>query len=235
MILHEVRSKPMPLLVALCTCLVVGCEVHENVFSSNHEVSVVRGSAVSPWKDAQTVMRPDDADAALDGSEPLDAALADAALDGAAAAAVVDDFSEIEAPCGFRVTTLSLGGQYAPRNIGAIWIERADGTWLKTLAVWAGVRLRYLAAYRAANPTGNKVDAITSGTRQVYGDRIVGWNLADATGNIVPDGDYAVRVEITDKDATGTTFAMPFTKVGTVFMNSAPDAQYFTHAVLRCR
>jgi hypothetical protein len=133
------------------------------------------------------------------------------------------------------VTTLPLGGRYAPKNVAAIWVERTDGTWIKTLAVWAGVRLRYLTGYRRANPTGNKVDAVTSATLPAFGPRVVSWNMADAQGQEVPDGDYAVKMEVTDRDAAGQIFTFPFSKTRPPFSSTTGDTQYYTGAELRCR
>lgn len=250
MISHELRSKPIPLCIALC--LLGSCEVHETAFTQADEISVKRGSAVSAWSDAQLVVRPDHAaarnsatgDAAIEDAAAVDARVGDAASSDAASldaapttdAASADDItSGIDARCAFRVTTLSLGGRYTPKNIGAIWIERADGTWVKTLQIWAGVRLRYLTNYRRANPAGNKLDAVTSATVAMFGSHVVGWNLKDAQGNEVPDGQYAVKVEVTDRDATGQTFALPFTKTSPPFNATLPDTQYFSSVVLRCR
>ncbi|MEY4577032.1 MAG: hypothetical protein RL701_1735, partial [Pseudomonadota bacterium] len=56
----------------------------------------------------------------------------------------------------FNVTTVEQGGEYQPKNIGAIWIEDERGAWVKTLAVWAAVRQQYLYEYAAANATRNK-------------------------------------------------------------------------------
>jgi len=224
MILHELRFKPMRLWIVLYG-LLGGCQVHESVWNDDLEVEVSRGTAVIPWEDAQLVTRAD-AEASDAGSE-LDAAL-DAALDAEAD-------SSTGQRCDFRVTSLPLGGEYAPKNIGAIWIERGDGTWVKTLKVWAGIRGRYLTAYRSANKSLNKVDAVTSPTLRAFTGHLVGWNLSDVDGQEVPDGEYRVQVEVTDRDGKGETVTVPFTKTTPPFTSSVPDSEYFTDAELRCR
>ncbi|HKP62583.1 MAG TPA: DUF2271 domain-containing protein [Polyangiales bacterium] len=224
--------KPTRLSIALCLWS-GACAAHDSVGNAVRGTSVEQGRAVEPWNDAQLVVRPEDADS---DASVGDAAMSDAAVDaGSDSAAPEDETFGIDARCIFRVTTLSLGGRYAPKNIAAIWIERMEGTWVKTLAVWAGVRLRYLTAYRRANPTGNKVDAVTSATLPAFGARAVGWNLADAAGEEVREGDYVVKVEITDRDATGQTLAFPFRKPRPPFAISLPDTEYFSGAQLRCR
>jgi hypothetical protein len=250
MILHERREKPIRLCVAMCS-LFAGCEVHESLWNRDPQVTVTRGSAVATWPDAQVLMRIEDAstDAAVSDAAVSDAAVSDATIgDSAVNDATTDLDAGEDTPdamleeeddsgqrCTFRVTTLPLGGRYTPRNIGAIWIERSDGTFIKTLERWAGVRLRYLTHFRAANPTGNKVDAVTSGTLAMFRAHSVGWNLSDVNGQEVPDGDYRVQVEVTDDDKTGQTLTLPFKKTSGPFESSAPDAEHFTGVRLRCR
>ena len=234
MIWHELRLKPIPLWLALCTGS-GACELHETIWNESPQVTLTQGKAVSPWSDAQIVIR---ADAAQGDAAPSDAG-PDSSGGGADAssadAAPADPFDGIDERCVFRVTIESLGGLYAPRNIGAIWIARADGTWVKTLALWAGVRIRYLTEYRRANPTGNKVDAVTSATLSTFGDHVVGWDLDDAGGSEVPDGAYQVAVEVTDRDATGESLLVPFMKTEPPFQIMAPNADSFSQVELRCR
>jgi hypothetical protein len=111
----------------------------------------------------------------------------------------------------FSVLTKPLGGRYAPRNIGAIWIENASGGWIKTLAVWAFLRERHLTRFRSTSG-GNRVDAVTSATLSQHTTHSVSWDLRDATGAPVPDGDYRLVIETTDKDATGDSTEVAFTK-----------------------
>ena len=253
MVSHELRRKPMLLWMILFLCSsLAGCEAHETIWNEPRGVTVRPGVAITPWMDAQVLSRIEDAGATLDtdaAGSSMDAAVSDASaaqdggnLDATTAADAADADGndagvpfEVDERCEFRVTLLSLGGRYAPKNIGAVWIEHDDGNWVKTLAVWAGVRLRYLTTYRAANPTGNKVDAVTSGTLPAFGDHVLGWNLADAMGSEVPDGAYRVHVEVTDRDSNGETFTIPFTKRAPPFDVAAADGPYFSHAMLRCR
>jgi hypothetical protein len=233
MIWHELRLKPIAFWIALCAAS-GACEGHESVWNESARLTVTRGAAVSPWSDAEILERED---ASADASEP-DAALSDGGPDASAAAsdaALDDPFEGIDARCVFRVTALPLGGLYAPRNIGAIWIAHSDGTWVKTLALWAGVRIRYLTAYRQANPTGNKVDAVTSATKSMFGDHVAGWDLGDANGGEIADGDYQVVVEVTDRDATGETLTVPFMKIQPPFQITAPNTDSFSGVELRCR
>lgn len=234
MIWHEPRLKPIPLWLALCTLSSSACEIHDTIWTDPPQLSLTPGRAVSPWSDAQVLNREDaSADAASEDAAPSDAGLGSDA--SGADAAPADPFEGIDERCVFRVTLLPLGGEYGPRNIGAIWIARSDGTWVKTLALWAGVRIRYLTEYRRANPTGNKVDAVTSATKSQLGERVFGWDLEDADGAEVPDGEYQVMVEVTDRDANGERLSVPFMKTPPPFRIMVPNTDSFSDIELRCR
>jgi hypothetical protein len=110
----------------------------------------------------------------------------------------------------FTVLTKTLNGRYSPKNVGAIWIERASGEFVKTLEVWASTRARYLARWRA-EASSNKVDAVTSATLKTHVTHNASWNLTDVSRAPVAPGDYKVVVEITDHDAAGDSTEVPFT------------------------
>jgi hypothetical protein len=172
-------------------------------------------------------------DAALDGGEWRDASTADASLEN-------EDEDEdagtqqTATACTFRLTTRAQGGRYAPKNIGAIWIEREDGTWVKTLKVWAGVRLRYLTTYLKANTKRDTTDAMTSATLRQHATHEVKWNLKDAQGQVAADGDYRVRVEVTDRSGDGQLLSVPFSKSDRALKVAADDSEFFVDVELEC-
>jgi hypothetical protein len=128
----------------------------------------------------------------------------------------------------FSVLTHSQGGNYSPRNVGAIWIENSSGAFVKTLAAWAGQRLNHLTKF-AAEAADNRVDAVTSATIGSHVTHTVTWNLKDANGNPAPDGDYKVVVECTDRNSPAGAFNVAsFTKGAMPQTITVPDATYFT-------
>jgi hypothetical protein len=168
------------------------------------DVQYKLGRAVMPWEGAQQLA------ATARG-------VLDAASDGDADTDDADASQRPPEPAGpnqlrFSVTTHSQGGRYTPKNIGAIWIARADDTWIRTLEVWANERAQYLRKYRAVNPTRNAVDAVTSATLREHEQHIVVWDLRDASRTLVPDADYKVFVEVSDWDAAGKWAAFAWTK-----------------------
>jgi hypothetical protein len=113
-------------------------------------------------------------------------------------------------------TTSETGGNYAPKNIVAVWIEDERGNFVKTLLAYAVNRKTHLntweASTTAAGSPFNTVDAITGATRTSHATRSCTWNGTDVNGVLVPDGTYKVRMELTDKNATGNYSSFNFTK-----------------------
>jgi len=114
------------------------------------------------------------------------------------------------------VATSSTGGNYAPRNVLAIWIEDNSGKFVKTLLAYANTRKTHLNTWEASTTTAgsafNSVDAITGATQSTHATRTCNWNGADYTGKLMPDADYKIRMELTDKNATGNVASFTFTK-----------------------
>jgi hypothetical protein len=124
------------------------------------------------------------------------------------------------------VTTSSAGGNYAPRNILAIWIEDNSGKFVKTLLAYANSRKSHLNTWETSTTTAgsvyNTTDAVTSATQGTHGTRTCQWNGTDYKGKLMADADYRVRMELTDKNATGNIASFTFTK--------GPNAQKLTPA-----
>ena len=120
----------------------------------------------------------------------------------------------------FTVRTVSAGGNYSPKHVLAIWIEDANG-FVKTRLARANTRKQYLVKWRAAS-NYNTIDATTGATLPTHQTHTVSWNCSDLQGNELPDGDYNVYVEFTDKNGAGPFKMLTFTK--------GPDPQHLTPA-----
>jgi hypothetical protein len=114
------------------------------------------------------------------------------------------------------VSTSEAGGKYSPRNVIAIWIENEQGNFIKTLLVYANKRKTHLnnwqASTAAVGSEYNKIDAISGATKSSHTTRNCSWDGTDYTGLIVADGKYYIRMELTDKNATGNNSSFLFTK-----------------------
>ena len=109
------------------------------------------------------------------------------------------------------VNTTQVGGQYAPANVVAVWIEGPSpaannpGPFVKTIGRWAGQRAVHLVAWRAKAGI-NDADAVSGATRADHSQRLtIEWDLKDKLGNLVPDGLYTVRMETADQSSSTTT------------------------------
>jgi len=120
-------------------------------------------------------------------------------------------------------TSATTGGTYIPRNVEAIWIQNSSGQFVKSLLVYAAARIGELTNWNTSS-AGNKVDAITGATQSSHGVRTCSWNGTNVSGVVVADGTYTLKMELTDKNATGN--------VGTFTFVKGPAAQTQTPAAV---
>lgn len=120
----------------------------------------------------------------------------------------------------FTIRTVTAGGNYSPKHVLAIWVEDVNG-FVKTRKAMANQRKQYLYTWKAASDY-NVVDAITGSTLTSHQTHTITWDCTDLDGEIVPDGDYVVWAEFTDKHAQGPLYNITFTK--------GPDSQSMTPA-----
>ena len=129
------------------------------------------------------------------------------------------------------VTTVTANGNYSPRNVGAIWIARDNGAFVKTLAVWARQRISRLTMWNSttsqAGLSGNTVDAITGATLSNHQTHKVSWNCTDTSKQAVDDGAYRVYFEMTDRNGAGPNTFVSFTKGPMPFDLAPPDQNNF--------
>ena len=119
------------------------------------------------------------------------------------------------------VITSSTGGNYAPRNVVAIWVENSAGTFVKTLTVYAQDRKYDLTNWQSISG-GNSVDAVIGATQSNFGTIYGSWNGTDSKGTAVADGIYRLCMELTDKSSGGNFSFFNFTK-GPVAESQSPS------------
>jgi hypothetical protein len=129
-----------------------------------------------------------------------------------------------------------IGAQYDPDHVMVIWVQDGSGNFVKTLKVCANKRLGHLNAWEAnceaAGLRRDRTDAITGATISAPSvHNGIPWNCTDTNGNLVADGTYRVRVEMTSNNGTGpitSSTLLQFTK-GTSPVTMAPaDEGFFT-------
>jgi len=113
--------------------------------------------------------------------------------------------NEDSGPLTITATTTDNGGEYAPHNAVAVWIEKADGTFVKTIQRWSSSRTGFLIAWGQKAGTGD-ADAVSGATRRDHTKPLtIHWSLRDRMQQIVPDGTYTIRMEMADTNAISAT------------------------------
>lgn len=136
----------------------------------------------------------------------------------------------------FSVKTVSNGATYSPKNVLAIWIKDASGSFVISRKVMANQRKQHLVKWMASSGN-NSVDAITGSTLSNHTTHTVSWDCRDLQGNLVVDGDYQVWVEYTSRNSAsggqpGPSYSYTFTK-GTEIVNPViPNETYFINISL---
>lgn len=186
-----------------------------------------------PWYEVEDAAPPSDSeDLAADQASPVD--LATPSPQDLSSLTDMPDLSSMPQKCTLdvTVTTVTPGGKYSPRNIGAIWVSDDGDRFIRTLNVWADRRAKYLKRWNdttsAAKVPANRTDAISSATKSTHGIRGGTWNCTDLTSTPVPDGTYKICFELTDYDGTGPSDCVSFTKSATAFSLTPPDVRSFT-------
>jgi len=125
-------------------------------------------------------------------------------------------FSQTNGTLTVTTTTSESGGPYKPKNIVAIWIEDGSGNFVKTLLAYAEERKKHLTAWKASTTAAgspyNRVDAVTGATRNSHSEQVCTWNGKNFNQTLVADGEYKVKMELTDRNGTGNSAVFSFTK-----------------------
>lgn len=141
-------------------------------------------------------------------------------------------------PCMLTVMfkTVPIGEHWKPANVGAVWIEDANGTYVKTIERWAAIRARslYQWADHACATAWPEMDAIAIATLPDHNSPHADmWDGKDFNGKVVPDGAYKLFIEVTETETNyGPLGVVDFMKNGTASMVQPPDTPAFTGLTL---
>ena len=106
-------------------------------------------------------------------------------------------FAQTQGTLTFRVTTVQRSGQrYNPRHVFAAWVTDVDNHFVRTLEKRGSRREQYLYTWRD-NAGGDDTDAVTGATLSSHRTHELSWDGRDSSGELVPDGEYRIRVEFT--------------------------------------
>jgi hypothetical protein len=134
------------------------------------------------------------------------------------------------------INTKSTGGAYSPKNVMAVWIENNSGKFIKTLLVYGDKRKTHLNAWQSSTSqvgaAFNSVDAITGATQSDHRLRTCSWDGTNFSRIDVPDGDYKLRMELTDKNESGSVASLNFTKGPNQYKYNSSNLSGFTSVSL---
>jgi hypothetical protein len=121
--------------------------------------------------------------------------------------------------------TRVMGGKWKPANVGAVWISDVQGRAVKTVEVWAAERISSLPFYNQLACKSSDMDVIAMATlpdhSKLHHDV---WNGKDFLGNIVPDGEYVITIEVADvENVTSPPTQFHFQKGAQPVSMSIPD------------
>lgn len=112
-------------------------------------------------------------------------------------------------PLQVSVATRSYGtgdesqDDYAPRNVGAIWISARERGFVRTIALWGPGYFEYAETWLRESQ-GSRVDITTMPTRATHArDVAAEWDCRDAQGELVAAGNYQLNVEFTEAEMQG--------------------------------
>jgi hypothetical protein len=130
-----------------------------------------------------------------------------------------------------------------PKNMGAIWISKPDGTFVRSLEVWRlhKERSRHLQAFNKACDCP-KPDVIATATLNKHKQHTVNWDLSAHDGTKAPEGKYTLHIEVADYDvdnpdkpdktAMNAVWSMDFDTHDAPKASMPDAAQYYTNLKL---
>lgn len=140
---------------------------------------------------------------------------------------MVSDFahSQTIGTMTFTVKTKAYGGDYTPKNVVAIWLSNPSGTFVRTFKLMAITQKNKLVKWGMA-ASNNTTNAITGATLTSHQTHSVTWDCKNLSGSIMPNGNYTVWIEFTERNSTVSNPG-PFTSVT---FTKGPVSQHLTPA-----
>lgn len=114
-------------------------------------------------------------------------------------------------------TPVDYGGNFAPRNVYAVWITDASGKWVANLGARAQTRVRDLTQWRKVySKTPVKgVDGVTGATASSYSSFSGTWSASQS-----PQGTYTLHMEFTSDNGSGPHDIVSFSTANGAFTTS---------------
>jgi hypothetical protein len=193
------------LLTIVCACASAACDDANGGTTARDAVTRDAGSDSEPEPDAGA-------------DREAGAAAAGESGDSSVSPAQSDDVRGC--PVHVSLITKSYGtgnnddDDYAPNNVGAIWITDPAGTFVRTIAAW-GPNYWSFAETWLKQSNGSRVDIVSGATRRNHEQPVeADWDCRNKDRLRVPAGAYRVNVEFAESEEQGPLLtgdaALPF-------------------------
>lgn len=130
----------------------------------------------------------------------------------------------------FRYTVTDPSGNYSA-FICAAWVDGTGTNHIKSRQWSTSSRRGYLYTF-IREAKSNNVDAVSGGTYSGTKVFTNTWNCRDLTNNLIPDGSYQLRLEMTDRNSQGPISPnnhIRFTKGSSAWTNTYPGTNQFSN------
>lgn len=226
----KLRSYQSTVIVLLCTTLAAGCseQLSGGIVGEDGELGL-GDSAIKAEKDTKdsgkkdsddddsgkkssgkkdSDKKPSDKDSSeTESSKEQDDESGDEETGSTGASSSAEDTSDdstdetVSKKLKISFTTKRYGGRYGDYHVGAVWIEKKGGAFVRTIRQWGEIRQFHLVKWKAASKS-NTVDAITGPTLFEHESHELSWDLRDVDQALVPDGDYVLHCEFTEDNSS---------------------------------
>lgn len=119
-----------------------------------------------------------------------------------------DSVTPVSVSMTVSVTTSSYGGEFSPKNVFAVWIEKDDGSYVQSLGAWARNYKSRLQRWYSKSGGGSKgmADAVTGASRTNHNDvPDLTWTISDIAKQPSANGIYNIYFELNETNGGSKT------------------------------
>jgi hypothetical protein len=119
-----------------------------------------------------------------------------------------DNVTPVSVSMTVSVTTSSYGGEFSPKNVFAVWIEKDDGSYVQSLGAWAKSYKSRLQRWYSKSSKGSQgmADAVTGASRTNHNDvPDLTWTISDIANQPAANGIYNIYFELNETNGGSRT------------------------------
>jgi hypothetical protein len=136
---------------------------------------------------------------------------------------------------GLKVTVTAVdppGGGFGNNYEIVMWIKNAAGTFIKTFGLWGHqTNSNDLHIWTSQNGGSKTVDGVSAATLSTGTTVNATWNLTNAAGTVVPDGNYTYNLELSNHHSATSGYSDWYVR-GTININGTTSTKTGTDSVV---